>query len=109
MNTSTWIRTSGTLSRDEFVRQLSLALEEHVERLRSQLFDRAVRAGLANSGDALVGRRVGKTLKHKYIDDVYKLSCSIRKKKPVPRILLKDKKHPKSPKSKWMVRISKWY
>ena len=104
MDASALIRASGKKSRDEFVRWLNRSSEEKVKKLRSQLFDVALRDTLADSGDALVGRRKmagDKKLKQKYIDDVWKLACAIRKGKPVPRILLKNRKRPKA---KWMVR-----
>lgn len=79
-------------SKDEFVQRLNLMYmsDEELKDLRSQLFERAVETGLADSGDALVGRREtggGKTVKQKYIDDVWTLAGAIRKRKSVPRTL----------------------
>ena len=91
---------SGELSKDEFVRQLSCLRQEQVEDLRSELFGEA---GLADSGDdTLVGRRKvigGKTMKMKYMDDVWILVGAIKRCEYVPRTLLKNGKRSKA---EWM-------
>lgn len=91
---------SGELSRDEFVRLLSSLRQEQVKEFRSELFKEAVKSGLADLGDTLVGRRKimvgGKTLKLKYVDDIWILVSAIGGCKNVPRTLLKNGKRSKA-------------
>ena len=84
------------LSRDEFVRSLRCEnSEEQVRSLRQLLFSEAVRLNLANDGGVLVTRKkmnAGKAVVEKHREDVWSLSCAIRRDERVPRVLLKNGK-----------------
>ena len=87
------------LSRDEFVRSLRCENSaEQVRSLRQLLFSEAVRLNLADDGDVLVTRKkmnAGKAVVEKHCEDVWSLSCAIRRNERVPRVLLKNGKRGK--------------
>ena len=87
------------LSRDEFVRKLRCENSaEQVQKLRRVLFEDAVRRNLADDGDVLVLRKkmnAGKSVVEKHAEDVWALTCAIRRDEGVPRILLRNGKRRK--------------
>ena len=88
------------LSLEEFSRRLDPeeANQQKVGGLRSSLFAEAVAKGLADVGDSLVGREKvggGRTVKQKYVEDVWTIVGSIKRCEAVPRTLLKNGKRSK--------------
>ena len=71
------------LSRDEFVRTLRCENSvEQVQRLSQVLFEDTVWCNLADDGDVLVQRKkmnTGKSVVEKYAEDVWYLTCAIRR------------------------------
>ena len=68
---------------------------EQVRSLRQLLFSEAVRLNLADDGDIVVTRKkmnAGKAVVEKHCEDVWSLSCAIRRDERVLRILLKNGK-----------------
>ena len=92
-------RVNCELSRDEFVRTLRCEnLVEQVQRLRQVLFEDAVRRILADDGDVIVQRKkmnAGKLVVEEHAEDVWSLTCAIRRYEGVPRILLRNGKRRK--------------
>ena len=87
------------LSRDEFVRRLRCENSaEQVRSLRQLLFSEAVRLNLVDDGDVLVTKKkmnAGKSVVEKHSEDVWSLSCAIRRDEHVPRVILKNGKRGK--------------
>ena len=66
-----------------------------MQSLRQLLFSEAVRLNLVDDGDVLVMRmkmNAGKSVVEKHSEDVWSLSCAIRRDECVPRVLLKNGK-----------------
>ena len=71
---------------------------EQVRSLRRLLFEDALRKNLADVGHLLVTRKkmnAGKSVAEKHAEDVWSLSCAIRRGESVPRLLLKNGKRGK--------------
>ena len=87
------------LSRDKFVRRLRCENSaEQVQSLRQLLFLEAVRLNLVDDGDMLVTRKKmnpGKSVVKKHSEDVWSLSCAIRRDERVIHVLLKNSKRGK--------------
>ena len=99
MNILPYFGVSSELSLEEFSRRLDQeANQQQVWGLRSSLFAEAVAKGLADVGDSLVGRKKvggGRTVKQKYVEDVWAIVGSIKRCEAVPRTLLKNGKRSK--------------
>ena len=93
MDLLTKFNVSCEMTTDEFLRRLGrAACLEEVQSLRSSLFAVAMEKGLVDEGGMLVARKKsagGKSVKWKYMEDVWVLVGSIRNKKAVPHVLLK--------------------
>ena len=74
------------LLNSEFTRRLNTANDYAISDVRSSLYNEAKSKGLMERGDQPVSRKkcaVGKTVKEKYIDDIWRLMCSIKNSKCV--------------------------
>ena len=87
------------LSREEFMRRLRCENSvDQVRDLRQLLFVEAVSLNLANDGDVLVTRKkmnAGKSVVEKHTEDVWLLTCAIKRCENVPLILLRNSKRGK--------------